>query len=142
MMGLLRMAVLLAGAQAGMAYVFRQQRREYAGDRRHFLVTLGGLNLRPTADEIADAVVSVMAGGLALDLRETQLTARPARLEILAVQGGVRFIVPEDWRVQVEVQPVMGGIQDRRTGAVDAERPVDMVLSGRLIMAGLDITSE
>lgn len=138
------LAVLAAwiGAQIGAAYLFRRQRRRYAGQRKHFLVTQGGSQLRPTADEVSDGVVSVMMGGIILDLRETELTQRPARLDILSIMGGVELLVPEDWKVQIDVQPTMAGIQDRRKGTIPPERPVDLVLSCRLVMSGLDITSE
>jgi hypothetical protein len=67
---LLTIVLVCAAAQTGAAYLFRRQRRRYAGDRRHILVVQGGSQLRPSGDEISDTVVSVMMGGVVLDLRE------------------------------------------------------------------------
>jgi hypothetical protein len=138
---LLKIAILGIAAHAGAAYLFRQQRTRYAGRRRHFVVVQGGAQLRPTGDEIQDAVVSVMMGGLVLDLRETELSRNPARLDILALMGGVELVIPESWKVSIDVHPTMGGIRDARAGRIDPERPVDLVLSGRVVMGGLDLSS-
>lgn len=131
----------LTAAHVAGGFVFRRKRRLHAGDRKHFLVTQGGVHVRPTADEIRDAVVSVMAGGLLLDLREIRLEERPARLDVLAIMGGVQLVVPEDWRVQADMEAVMGGVEDRRQETVGAERAVDLVLRGRVVMGGLEITA-
>jgi hypothetical protein len=139
---MLKIAILGIAAHAGAAYLFHQQRARHAGHRRHFLVVQGGAQLRPTGDEIQDAVVSVMMGGLVLDLRETDLSRRPARLDILALMGGLELVIPESWKVSIDVHPTMGGIRDARTGRIDPERPVDLVLSGRVVMGGLDISSK
>jgi len=139
---LLTVAIVCTTAQAAATYLFRRQRRRYAGDRRHILVTQGGSQLRPAGDEISEAVVSVMMGGVILDLRDIELARRPAHLHVLSIMGGVQLIVPANWSVRIEVEPTMGGVRDRRTGSVDPERPPDIVVSGRVVMGGLDISNE
>jgi hypothetical protein len=139
---LLTIGIACAAAQTGAAYLFRRQRKRYAGDRRHILVIQGGSQLRPSGDEIGDAVVSVMMGGVRLDLRESQLTDRPAHLDILSMMGGVQLVVPGDWKVRIAVESTMAGIHDGRTGTVDPQRQPDIVLSGRAVMSGLDVSSE
>jgi hypothetical protein len=135
-------AIAAATAHMTAAYFFRQQRRRYAGNRRHILVVQGGTELRPTAEEIDDLVVSVMMGGVVLDLRQTTLKQRPAHVDLLAVMGGVVLVVPDDWTVRLEVEPTMGGTRDGRTGRAEGDRPVDLVVSGRVVMGGLDVASE
>ncbi len=132
----------LVAAQVGAVLLFRRQRGRHAGLRTHFLVTQGGEQLRPTAEQVNDAVLSVMMGGLVLDLREVKLTARPARIELLSIMGGVMILVPEAWKVDIDVQPLMAGVRDERTGSIEREdRPTDLVLTGRVIMSGLDVAS-
>jgi hypothetical protein len=138
---ILAIVLVYAALNVGAAILFRRARHSYAGPRRHFLVTQGGADLRPTAAEIRDGVISVLMGGVALDLREVELLERPARLDVLAVMGGVEILVPDEWNVQVEIETGMGGVQDRRR-VPESAGPVDLVLSGRLVMAGLDIGNE
>jgi hypothetical protein len=135
-------AVAAAAAHAMAAYLFRRQRRRYAGDRRHILVVQGGAELRPTADELEDLVVSVMMGGVVLDLRETALTRRPARIDMAVVMGGLVLVLPQDWKVCLDVEPTMGGMRDGRAKRADGDRPVDLVVAGRVVMGGLEVSSE
>lgn len=137
----LTVLIALVAAQVAAMLLFRRQRGRHAGELTHFLVTQGGEQIRPTAKQVSDAVVSVMMGGLVLDLRETELTTRPARIDLLSIMGGVMVLVPEEWKVDVDVQPLMAGVRDERQGEIAADRPVDLVLTGRVIMSGLDVAS-
>jgi hypothetical protein len=139
---ILTVVIAWAAAHTAAAYLFRQQRTRYAGGRKHLLVVQGGAELRPTGDEISDAVVSVLMGGLVLDLRQAQLTRRPARLDVLSIMGGVELVVPEDWVVRTDVETTMAGVRDRRAARMDPERPLDLIVSGRVVMSGLEIISE
>jgi hypothetical protein len=132
-------AAVGAVAHAAWVYLFRRQRCRYAGQRRHILVTQGGQRLRVSGSEINDAVVSVLMGGAILDLRDERPRPGPARLEVLVVMGGVQLFVPEDWNVRVEVEAALGGVDDRRVGAIGEDRPPDLVISGRVIMGGLEL---
>jgi hypothetical protein len=130
-----------AGVNAFGAYAFRRSRRAAAGSRRHFLVTQGGLEIEAEGEEVQDAVVSVMMGGAVLDLREAVPPVPPVRLDVMVIMGGVQLIVPEEWKVQVDVKPMMGGVQDGRHGTRDRDRPVDLVLTGRVALGGLELVS-
>lgn len=138
------LAIVMVGAAAHVvaARWFRHTRRAHAGSRPHVLVVQGGAQRRLSGDELTDAVVSVMMGGVVLDLRETELRTRPARLDVLCVMGGVDLVVPEDWKVQADVSVLMGGIHDGRTGPIDADRPPDLVVSGQVVMGGIDVSNE
>ena len=85
---------------------------------------------------------SVMMGGVVLDLRESGLPYRPARLDVLSIMGGVQLIVPANWKVQIDVAPTMGGVRDGRTGSIEPERPFDVAVSGRVVVGGLVFASE
>ncbi len=122
------------------AVLFRRARERRAGNRRHFLVTQGGSQVAATDAEVTDALVSVLMGGLVLDLRGCTLLRRPARIEALVVMGGLAVVAPPEWRIHVDVEPLMGGVQDRRGGAPVAGEP-DLVLRGRVIMGGVDIST-
>lgn len=138
---LLAVAIVGTAAHAAATSLFRRQRHRHARGRRHILVTQGGAQLALSADEIADAVVSVLMGGVVLDLRACAATGRPGHLDILAVMGGVRLVVPAGWNVVVQVDPTMGGIHDGRPAAA-AERPPDLVVTGQVVMGGLEISTD
>jgi hypothetical protein len=122
--------------------VFRERRRRYAGGRRHILVVQGGAELRPTGDEVGDAVVSVLMGGVLLDLRRTAPAGSPAQLDVLVVMGGLMLVVPEEWNVRLELETTMGGIRDGRTGSPGGDRAANLVVSGRVVMGGVEVASQ
>jgi hypothetical protein len=133
-------AIGIAAAQTAAAVVFRQRRRRYAGARRHLLVVQGGMELRMSADEIEDLVVSVMMGGVLLDLRAANLTRRPAHIDVTAVMGGVMLVVPEGWKVRLEGEAVMGGVRYATRQSADVDQEPDLVVFARVVMGGLDVT--
>jgi hypothetical protein len=133
-------AIGIAAAQTAAAAVFRQRRRRYAGARRHLLVVQGGMELRLSADEIEDLVVSVMMGGMLLDLRAANLTRRPAHIDVTAVMGGVMLVVPDGWKVRLEGEALMGGVRYATKPSADVDQEPDLVVFARVVMGGLDVT--
>jgi len=123
-------------------FLFRQNRQKAAAGKKHFLVTLGGGEFRAAGDEFNEAVVSVMMGGAVVDLRNAGMGAMPRQLDVMALMGGVQVIVPEDWTVRMDVRPMMGGARDSRTGAAGRSGQPDLVISGRVIMGGVEVRSQ
>ena len=132
----------VGAAHAAAMYLFRSQRARYAGNRRHVLVTQGGTHLRASANEMDDAVISVLMGGALVDLRHLNPDPRRLRLDVLVVMGGFQVVVPSAWNVRVEADVAMGGIRDLRSDVLDAQRPVDVVITGRIVMGGLEVLDE
>ena len=84
-------------------------------------------------------------GGGTLDLRAATLHPDGARLTIRAMFGGLRVVVPPDWRVEHDVTAVFGGAGDGRTGgggtAAGAAGPT-LVLDGWAAFGGVGIVAE
>jgi hypothetical protein len=88
-------------------------------------------------------MVSVMMGSLILDLRETNLTEHPARIELRSIMSGVVILVPEAWKVDIDVRPLVARVWDERTRAIELEdRPTDLVLTGHVFMSRLDVATQ
>ena len=73
-------------------------------------------------------VVAVMGGG-DIDLRSARMAGEVARLEINLVMGGINLFVPDDWVVEYQGTPIMGGVEDTSRRPVGAPR-------GRLVITG------
>ncbi len=73
-------------------------------------------------------VVAIMGGG-DIDLRSARMEGEVARLEINLVMGGVNLLVPEDWVVEYQGTPIMGGVEDTSRRPVGSPR-------GRLVITG------
>jgi hypothetical protein len=132
----------IGAAHAAAIYLFRSTRTRYAGSRRHVLVTQGGTQLRASHREMDDAVVSVLMGGALLDYRQADFDHRPERIDALVIMGGLQVVVPPGWNVRVEADVTMGGIRDMRPDPPDGGRPADLVITGQVVMGGLEIRGE
>jgi hypothetical protein len=135
-------AAAIGAAHAGAILLFRTTRARDAGSRRHVLVTQGGVQLRAPNREMDDAVVSLLMGGALLDYRQQGSDHRLRRIDALVIMGGLQVVVAPDWNVRVEADVTMGGIRDTRPESPDADRPADLVITGQVVMGGLEIRDE
>lgn len=142
MLSLLRTVIFWAIMAGVGTFMFRQNRQRFAAERRHFMVTQGGGEFRPAGEEFNEAVVSVLMGGAVLDLRSVGMGTPPRKLDVITIMGGLEVIVPEDWTVRMDVRPMLGGARDARTGALGHQGPADLVITGRVIMGGLEVRSQ
>lgn len=63
-------------------------------------------------------------------------------IDCVAIFGGLKLIVPPNWEIQNNITGVMGGVEDKRTSAVevvpDNKR---LILTGAVVFGGMDIVS-
>jgi cell wall-active antibiotic response 4TMS protein YvqF len=123
--------------------------RNDAADTTHAIAVLGEARRVVTTDVFTSAQMAAVMGHSDLDLRRTTLPpSGPASIEVNVVMGGATLRVPPDWIVDVEAVPVLGAVNDRRSGATDAA-PAGasfgtsrLVITGNVVMGGLDIVSD
>lgn len=79
-------------------------------------------------------------GGTILDLRHTKLEDAETYVDVDCLFGGVEIYVPSRWLVIMNVQPVLGGSDDKRL-RTEAETETDhkLVISGRVTFGGVEI---
>lgn len=81
--------------------------------------------------------VAIM-GGHDLDLREARIEGAAATLDVLSWWGSINLIVPQNWRVVVEVVPLMGTVEDS-SWAPAGEAAGTLMVRGPVIMGNLAI---
>ncbi len=80
-------------------------------------------------------------GGGNVDLRGATLDPAGARLTIRAIFGGGLLVVPDDWKVDLKVIGIMGGVgdtRDMRGRPADAPR---LIVDGFALFGGFGISS-
>ena len=85
--------------------------------------------------EFKGGEVNVVFGAAEIDLRKTSLPEGDTYLEINAVFSGIVLLIPEKWKVDVQVESVLSGVSDKRY----SNEPVDT--SRRLILVGSSVFS-
>ncbi|HET9649545.1 MAG TPA: LiaF domain-containing protein [Microlunatus sp.] len=91
------------------------QSRDAFADRQDVFALLGGSHAVNRSPSFRHADVTAVFGGATLDLREA-VPAPDARVDALALFGGVEVIVPSGWRVELSGLPIFGGYQDKTAG--------------------------
>lgn len=106
---------LAAAGAVGQALARRRSVGDEASDEFAIAVYVGGVQRSCTASALRHGVVSVVCGGVELDLREATLAPEGAALDLSATWGGVNVVVPRAWKVVVEDRSVLGGVDARVT---------------------------
>lgn len=80
-------------------------------------------------------------GGTEINMLQTDFE-KTITLDTVVVFGGLKLIVPPNWEVRTNITSILGGVEDKRTSAVEVV-PEDkvLVLTGVVLFGGLDIVS-
>lgn len=93
-----------------------QSRKPLSSETQDVFALLGGSHSSNRSARFRHADVMAVLGGATLDLRDAT-PAPGARVDALALFGGVDIVVPEGWRVEMSGLPILGGYQDKTGGA-------------------------
>jgi predicted membrane protein len=115
------------------------QDKENCRQDENFLKTCVFGNGRYVIDtEFKGGTLHAVFGGIELDLRKSYLPEGETSMNIEAIFGGVSLFVPDDWLLEVQIESVLGGIDDaRRIVAVDTSRR--LIIKGSVVFGGVEI---
>jgi len=80
------------------------------------LAIFGGGQKLITSKNFKGGKITAVFGGSQIDFTQAQLANGINTIDIVAVLGGTKLIVPRDWDIQLEVTAVFGGFADKRLG--------------------------
>lgn len=98
---------------------------------------LGGLKRSSASKNFEGADATAIMGGVHLDLREASI-ANEAYVYLFAMWGGVELVVPQGWMVDIQLTPVLGGIEDKTRPVADPDAP-RLIVRGTVLMGGLEV---
>ena len=99
-----------------------------------------GSEQRVTSQSFQGGNVSASFGAVELDLRGARL-AENAVLNVNIFMGGVELSVPDEWVVNVNGSPVLGGIEYSRTQPKVTESAPTLTINASIAFGGLEIKS-
>jgi hypothetical protein len=111
-------------------------------DEIDFVAIYEGRDLRSTASAFRGGSVLTLYGGGTVDLRGATLDPAGATLELRAVFGGIRLVVPETWRVDLATIGIIGGVGDGRDQDRVALDAPTLRLTGYACFGGAGVVSE
>lgn len=102
----------------------------------------GGVKKNIISKNFKGGEISAVFGGAEINFTQADIQSR-AVLEVNAVFGGVKLIIPSNWTVQSsEITAVLGGVEDNRIlqkGAADSDKI--LVLKGSAVFGGISLKS-
>ena len=93
----------------------RFEQRSFSDDSPSLFAMMGKTHGVSHAPNFKGGDVTSVMGGSRLDLREAKMMpGEEAVVDVFGVMGEVEILVPEEWVVDLRVQPIMGAVKDSR----------------------------
>jgi predicted membrane protein len=104
---------------------------------------LGGSEKIINSNNFQGGKMTSIFGGQKIILSRSKLAPGKNELELFAVFGGFELIIPEDWKVNVNITPIFGGFSDKRLPNPNKDQGFDRELTiiGTVIFGGGEIKS-
>lgn len=104
-------------------------------------VIFGGDSKKVSSYDFKGGQISVVCGGLELDLTNCSLSKQKNILEVDVVMGGISLTVPREWNVISEAVSIMGGVEDEVNELKDRyiDPAAELIIKGSVVMGGLEI---
>jgi LiaF transmembrane domain len=132
------MLVVIGYALVRRALGGPRQRARDDGSSVSSFAMMAGLERTNRSQSFQGGDLTAVMGGVGLDLRGAKLAADGAVIDVFAMWGGIELTVPEGWRIELKVVPLLGGFEDR-TRAVEAPQAPVLTVRGFVIMAGGEV---
>jgi predicted membrane protein len=85
--------------------------------------------------------ITCFMGGAEIDLTRSDIKNKVV-MDITAVFGGVKIIIPPNWDLKIEITAVFGGVDDKRpVNLVKADPDKLLILDGAVVFGGIEINS-
>lgn len=136
----MQVIAVIAGQLLRKRYMSQQVNEDWI----NAVAVVGGWEDRVTSKAFKGGYLRAIMGGVELDLSDAVVAEKPAHLEVTIIMGGVEIRVPPEWNVNIDgVSPKMGGIDNLVSGNDDLSEGVtpDLVITGKVIMGGLEISA-
>jgi predicted membrane protein len=102
----------------------------------------GGNISRIQSNNFKGGEVTSIFGGSEVNFTEAALAADGAVIEMTAIFGGVKLIVPRDWHIKIEVTSILGGFTDKRVSGGDkTDLSKTLLIKGTTIFGGGELLS-
>ena len=108
------------------------------GDRLGTFAVWSGIDRKVTSQTFRGGDVTAVMGGAKIDFRTARIAPEGAMIDLFVWWGGLELRIPEDWKVVLEGNVLMGGIEDK-SKAPPPSTTQTLVLRGIVIMGGIEI---
>ncbi len=91
--------------------------------------------------EFKGAELNAIFGEIKFDLRKTTLPEGDTHLDVNSVFGGIVVFVPQDWNIEIQIDPVFGGYKDYRMPVESPDPKRRLIITGACVFGGAEINN-
>lgn len=84
----------------------------------------GGVSSASNSKDFRGGDITAIFGGVGLDLRDSSIEKPPAKINVVAIFGGVDLKVPEKWQIETEAMPMWEVSKTKDRGVQYAGRAI------------------
>jgi predicted membrane protein len=114
---------------------FDGTKTESNADVMNEVIIFGPLNRVVGSPNFRGGKLTVILGGGEIDLRGAKMSGERIPIEVTVILGGVKFIVPSDWKVDSHGTAILGGFNNK---TVQGDGGL-LELTGVVILGGVDV---
>lgn len=103
------------------------------------VAVMGGVERQSSSDAFEGGDMIAVMGGGTLDLRQATPRDGEAVIHYFAMWGGYDIRVPADWEVTLNVIPLLGAAEDKRSHQERRAESPRLLVKGVVIMGGIEI---
>jgi hypothetical protein len=100
---------------------------------------LAGLNRRIESQNFRGGKATAILGGVELDFTSVRLAEAKASLEVTAIMGGIDIRIPRHIRVELQGNPVLGGIENKHNYTPGSGPEQTLAIKATAILGGVEI---
>jgi predicted membrane protein len=103
----------------------------------------GGGDKMITSQNFRGGKITSVFGGSKINLLKADLAKGQNVIDVFAMFGGSKLIIPAGWNVKIEITALFGGFTDKRTAPPDnvLDPSKELIIKGLVIFGGGDIVS-
>lgn len=109
---IIAVALIAVGGVVVRASLRSGRRIVHGPDEMDSLVVFGGRDLVSRADPFESGSLITLFGATEADMSAARLSDRGASIGTVTIFGGTEITVPHDWKVELRVSPILGGVSD------------------------------
>ena len=106
------------------------------------IAIFGGGLMRVESQNFKGGTLTAIFGGREINLRTAQIAPEGCVIDVFAMFGGTKLIVPDDWQVKSDVLSLFGGFSDKRHIRPDEVKENKiLLLKGVVMFGGVEVKS-
>ena len=138
--------VILIGLAIIKDAVWAGHKAPSSSDNFNLSFILGGGEYRFASDQFKGGKLAAFMGGGTIDLRDADIQIDDAVIDAFAFMGGIEIRIPRNWSVNMQVTPILGGIDNKTVVmsqeeiAAHPEKAIRKItIKGMTIMEGIEV---